>query len=249
MREIRVYVPGPLTADTALSLPAPAAGHVAKVLRLRAGAALTVFDGRGGEWSAVIERVTGGAVTVRTGAHDAVERESPLRVTLLQSLARGEKMDWVLQKATELGVARIVPVATTRSVVQLDAERAGRRLEHWQGIVAAACEQCGRNRLPEVLPPQSLQAACALASLSPAGVRLVLAPGATVSLAAAVEAGAREVGLLIGPEGGLSESELRVAVQAGFVAVALGPRVLRTETASIAALGVLQLVAGDFSAR
>ena len=178
-----------------------------------------------------------------------IERESPLRVTLLQALARGEKMDWVLQKATELGVARIVPVATERSVVQLDGERAGRRLEHWQGIVASACEQCGRNRLPEVLAPQSLAAACQLAATSPASVRLVLAPGATASLAAAAsaaEAGASEVALLIGPEGGLSEAELRVAAQAGFVAVAMGPRVLRTETASIAALAVLQLVAGDF---
>jgi 16S rRNA (uracil1498-N3)-methyltransferase len=188
-------------------------------------------------------------VTVRLGAHHAIERESPLQVTLLQALARGEKMDWVLQKATELGVARIVPVATERSVVQLDGERAGRRLEHWQGIVAAACEQCGRNRLPEVLSPRSLEAACELVATSPASVRLVLAPGATASLAAAAsaaEAGGSEVALLIGPEGGLSDGELRLAAQVGFVAVAMGPRVLRTETASIAALGVLQLVAGDF---
>jgi 16S rRNA (uracil1498-N3)-methyltransferase len=249
MREIRVHLPGPLAAGPDLPLPAQAAAHVSKVLRLRAGEALTVFDGRGGEWDAVIAQASGKGVTVRLGAHHAIERESPLRVTLLQALARGEKMDWVLQKATELGVTRIVPVATERSVVQLDGERAGRRLEHWQGIVAAACEQCGRNRLPEVLAPQSLAAACALAATSPASVRLVLAPGATASLAAtasAAEAGASEVALLIGPEGGLGEAELRIAAQAGFVAVALGPRVLRTETASIAALGVLQLVAGDF---
>jgi len=250
MREIRVFVPGPLQADTDLALPETAAGHVVKVLRLRVGAALTVFDGRGGEWQAVISRLAGGAVTVRVGAHDPLERESPLRVTLLQALARGEKMDWVLQKATELGVARIVPVATERSVVQLDGERAGRRLEHWQAIVASACEQCGRNRLPEVLPPTPLEAACRLAAASPAAVRLVLAPGAGASLAAtasAAEAGASEVVLLIGPEGGLSEAELRSAEGAGFVPVAMGPRVLRTETASIAALAVLQLVAGDFA--
>ena len=249
MREIRVYVPGPLAAGADLPLPAQAASHVAKVLRLRAGAALTVFDGRGGEWEALVERVAGTTVTVRLGGHDAVERESPLRVTLLQALARGEKMDWVLQKATELGVARLVPVATERSVVQLDAGRAERRLEHWQGIVASACEQCGRNRLPEVLAPQSLAAACEQAAQSAARVRLVLAPEATASLAtaaAAAETGVREVTLLIGPEGGLSPAELRVAAQAGFVAVTLGPRVLRTETAAIAALSVLQLVGGDF---
>lgn len=249
MRDIRVHVPGPLAAGQDLELPAQAAAHVSRVLRLRAGAELTVFDGRGGEWDAVLAPASGKVVTVRVRAHHAIERESPLRVTLLQALARGEKMDWVLQKATELGVARIVPVATERSVVQLDGERAGRRLEHWQGIVASACEQCGRNRLPEVLPPHSLAAACELAATSPASVRLVLAPGATASLAAAAsaaEAGASDVALLIGPEGGLSETELGVAAQAGFVAVAMGPRVLRTETASIAALGVLQLVAGDF---
>ncbi len=249
MRDIRVHVPGPLAPGQDLALPAQAAAHVTRVLRLRAGAELTVFDGRGGEWDAVLAPASGKVVTVRLGAHHAVERESPLRVTLLQALARGEKMDWVLQKATELGVARIVPVATERSVVQLDDERAARRLEHWQGIVASACEQCGRNRLPEVLPPQSLARACQLAATSPASVRLVLAPGASASLAAAAsaaEAGASDVALLIGPEGGLSEAELRVAALAGFVAVAMGPRVLRTETASIAALGVLQLVAGDF---
>jgi 16S rRNA (uracil1498-N3)-methyltransferase len=243
MRDIRVHVPGPLAAGEPLALPAQAAAHVSRVLRLREGAALTVFDGRGGEWDAVIVAASGKAVTVRLGAHHPIERESPLRVTLLQALARGEKMDWVLQKATELGVARILPVATERSVVQLDGERAGRRLEHWQGIVASACEQCGRNRLPEVLAPQALAGEVA------ASVRLVLAPGATASLAAAAsaaEAGASEVALLIGPEGGLSEAELGIASRAGFVAVAMGPRVLRTETASIAALGVLQLVAGDF---
>jgi len=249
MRDIRVHVPGALAAGQEVSLPAQAAAHVSKVLRLRPGAELTVFDGRGGEWDAILGPSSGKAVTVRLGAHHAIERESPLHVTLLQALARGEKMDWVLQKATELGVARLVPVATERSVVQLDGERAGRRLEHWQGIVASACEQCGRNRLPEVLPPQSLAAACDLAATSPASVRLVLAPGATASLAAAAsaaEAGASDIALLVGPEGGLSEAELRVAAQAGFVAVAMGPRVLRTETAAIAALAVLQLAAGDF---
>lgn len=251
MREIRVYVPGPLSAGSRVALPAQAGAHVARVLRLAAGDALTLFDGRGGEWPARITSVRGTAVEARLGTHLAVERESPLRVTLLQALARGEKMDWVLQKATELGVARIVPVATERSVVQLDGERADRRVAHWQGIVAAACEQCGRNRVPEILQPARLEAACA-ASAAP--LKLLLAPGATTSLAAAAASFGRpaaaptpttELALLIGPEGGLSDAEQAMAARAGFLPVSFGPRVMRTETASIAALGVLQGLAGD----
>ncbi len=264
MRDIRVHVPGPLVAGASLALPQQAAAHVARVLRLAAGDALTLFDGRGGEWTARIASVQGHRVQVTPEAHLAVERESPLAVTLLQALARGEKMDWVLQKATELGAARIVPVATERSVVQLDGERAGKRLAHWQGILAAACEQCGRNRLPELLPPARLDAACAATT---AATRLVLAPGATTSLIATVRgmaegtgagllatgagglAADRGIALLIGPEGGLSESEIRTALAHGFVAVGLGPRVLRTETAAIAALGLLQGLAGDLAGR
>jgi len=253
VRDIRVHVPGPLVAGASLALPEQAAAHVARVLRLGTGDALTLFDGRGGEWTARIASVQGHRVRVTPETHLAIERESPLAVTLLQALARGEKMDWVLQKATELGVARILPVATERSVVQLDGERAGKRLAHWQGILAAACEQCGRNRLPELLPPARLEAACAATS---AATRLVLAPGAAASLVATVRgmaegadglAAYHGIALLIGPEGGLSESEIRTALAHGFVAVGLGPRVLRTETAAIAAIGLLQGLAGDLA--
>ena len=245
MRGIRVHVPGPLASGAAIALPPQAGAHVARVLRLVVGAELTLFDGRGGEWQARITGVRGKAVEATVGAHLAVERESPLQVTLLQALARGEKMDWVLQKATELGVARIVPVATERSVVQLDGERADRRIAHWQGVVAAACEQCGRNRLPEILPPARLEAACAA---STATLKLLLAPGATASLAAVAASATRAangLALLIGPEGGLADAEQAVAMRAGFQPVSFGPRVLRTETASIAALGLLQGLAGD----
>lgn len=250
MREIRVHVPAPLASGLRLQLPVAAAAHVARVLRLAAGDALALFDGRGAEHEARIEAIKGGRVEVLVGARRAgtAGRESPLRVTLLQALARGEKMDWVLQKATELGVARIAPVATGRSVVQLDGERADKRLAHWQGVVAAACEQCGRNVLPEVLAPAPLAAACAAL---PAGLRLVLSPEAAlplVSALAAREAPRDSVTLLIGPEGGLDAGELELAARAGFVAVTLGPRVLRTETAAIAALGILQALAGDLGA-
>ncbi|MCP5339813.1 MAG: 16S rRNA (uracil(1498)-N(3))-methyltransferase [Steroidobacteraceae bacterium] len=247
MRDVRVHVAGPLHADMTLALPGQAAAHVARVLRLGAGEALTLFDGRGGEWAAVIDSVRGQQVQVTLGAHRAIERESPLAVTLLQALARGERMDWVLQKTTELGVARVVPVVTERSVVQLDRERADKRHAHWQGIVVAACEQCGRNRLPELLPPARLEAACAATQVA---MRLVLAPDASLPLAAALRPLAvtrPEIALLIGPEGGLSERELAVANASGFVAVGLGPRVLRTETAAIAALGLLQGLVGDLS--
>ena len=239
-----------IETDTALStgaeiaLPPGPARHV-QVLRMQPGETITLFDGRGGEWQARITGVRGKAVEATVGAHLAVERESPLQVTLLQALARGEKMDWVLQKATELGVARIVPVATERSVVQLDGERADRRIAHWQGVVAAACEQCGRNRLPEILPPARLEAACAA---STATLKLLLAPGATASLAAVAASATRAangLALLIGPEGGLADAEQAVAMRAGFQPVSFGPRVLRTETASIAALGLLQGLAGD----
>ncbi|MFO1456826.1 MAG: 16S rRNA (uracil(1498)-N(3))-methyltransferase [Steroidobacteraceae bacterium] len=245
MRGIRVHVPGPLASGATIALPPQAGAHVARVLRLVVGDELTLFDGRGGEWQARITGVRGKAVEATVGAHLAVERESPLQVTLLQALARGEKMDWVLQKATELGVARIVPVATERSVVQLDGERADRRIAHWQGVVAAACEQCGRNRLPEILPPARLEAACAA---STATLKLLLAPGATASLAAVAASATRAangLALLIGPEGGLADAEQAVAMRAGFQPVSFGPRVLRTETASIAALGLLQGLAGD----
>jgi len=245
VRGIRVHVPGPLASGATIALPPQAGAHVARVLRLVVGDELTLFDGRGGEWQARITGVRGKAVEATVGAHLAVERESPLQVTLLQALARGEKMDWVLQKATELGVARIVPVATERSVVQLDGERADRRIAHWQGVVAAACEQCGRNRLPEILPPARLEAACAA---STATLKLLLAPGATASLAAVAASATRAangLALLIGPEGGLADAEQAVAMRAGFQPVSFGPRVLRTETASIAALGLLQGLAGD----
>ena len=245
MRGIRVHVPGPLASGATIALPPQAGAHVARVLRLVVGDELTLFDGRGGEWQARITGVRGKAVEATVGAHLAVERESPLQVTLLQALARGEKMDWVLQKATELGVARIVPVATERSVVQLDGERADRRIAHWQGVVAAACEQCGRNRQPEILPPARLEAACAA---STATLKLLLAPGATASLAAVAASATRAangLALLIGPEGGLADAEQAVAMRAGFQPVSFGPRVLRTETASIAALGLLQGLAGD----
>jgi 16S rRNA (uracil1498-N3)-methyltransferase len=245
----RAYVAAPLAADAEFELPAAVANHLVRVLRLRPDAALTLFDGRGGEYPATLLAASGRGARVRTGAHAAVERESPLRLTLLQGIARGERMDLILQKATELGVARLVPLACERSVVRLDAAQAAKRLEHWRAIAIAACEQCGRNRLPEidaVLPSERIADAPGGAA-TPAGARtarLLLEPGAPLGLTRAA-AGLHAVTLLVGPEGGLSERERALAARAGFTACSLGPRILRTETAPLAALAVLQALAGD----
>src|SRR6478735_1410261 len=228
MRMTRVHVAAPLTPDTVLQLPPGPAQHLARVLRLGAGAALRLFDGRGGEHAGVIEAVHRDQVTVRIGAHDPVERESPLQIVLLQGLARGEKMDLVLQKATELGVTAIVPVQMARSTVRLDVNQAEAKRRHWQSVVISACEQCGRNTVPQVSMPQAF----AQALSATAAHRLILEQG-------------QRVALLVGPEGGFDAAEVAAATAAGFVRCRLGPRVLRTETAGLATLAILQSRAGD----
>jgi 16S rRNA (uracil1498-N3)-methyltransferase len=242
MRISRVYVDLPLAEHSELLLPPLPSRHLLQVLRLRAGAELTLFSGRGGEFQATLLGAVKSAARVRVGAHRVIERESALDITLLQGLARGERMDLVIQKAVELGVTRILPVRTDFSVVRLDAAQAARRLAHWQGVIIAASEQCGRNRLPTVAAPATL--AAAIAALAPGSRRLLLDPDAPASLQAAA-AGATAAALLIGPEGGFSPAELAQCARAQFVACRLGPRVLRTETAPLAALAVLQAFAGD----
>ena len=246
MRLPRIFLPGPLTAGRELQLPDAAAQHLLAVLRLRVGAPLVVFDGRGGEHPAQLLEAGRGGARIAVGEHRAVERESPLAVTLLQGLARGERMDLVVQKATELGVTRIVPVAAARSVVQLADGRAGKRVAHWQAVAVAACEQCGRNRVPGITAPMDLVEACRLAAAE-AGTRLwALDAEGGAPLAAAPPSRGERIALLVGPEGGLAEEELETAALLGFTPVRLGPRVLRTETAGPAALAALQALAGDF---
>jgi 16S rRNA (uracil1498-N3)-methyltransferase len=204
---------------------------------------LTVFNGNGGEYAARIEALGRDEVTLSIGAFEPAERESPLQLTLIQGIARGERMDTIVQKATELGVARIVPLAAERSVVRLSAGAAERRAAHWQAVAIAACEQCGRNRVPQVGAPVTLPAA--LTALPPQGARVTLSPSADLPLSELPAESA--VTLLIGPEGGLTAGETDLAAHAGFVARRLGPRVLRTETASLVALAVLQAGRGDLS--
>ena len=242
MRLTRVYVDAVLEPGARLTLTGGAAGHLTRVLRLRPKAALKLFNGRGGEFRASIERVQASKVTVAVGAHESIERESPFPLTLAQGVSRGERMDLVVQKATELGVARLVPVLTERSIVRLNGEQSDRKSSHWRAIAIAACEQCGRNRLPEVALPAQLREF--LRQPSGEGVRLLLSPSATRR----IEDVSRPAGgatVLIGPEGGLSDAEQEDALTAGFTAVNLGPRVLRTETAAIASLTLLQREFGD----
>ncbi|WP_273453515.1 16S rRNA (uracil(1498)-N(3))-methyltransferase [Nevskia ramosa] len=236
----RIHIPVPLTVGASLDLPDEAARHVAQVLRMKIGEPLTLFNGNGGEYAATITATGRRDVSVNVESFDPVDRESRLDITLAQCVSKGERMDYTVQKAVELGVTRILPLLSERSVVKLDAERWDKKLEHWRGIAVSACEQSGRTSLPAVLPVQKLDGW--LAS-SDQALRLVLAPTESVSLRSL--AAASNIALLIGPEGGLSDNEIAAARRAGCVGIGLGPRVLRTETAGVAALAALQLLWGD----
>lgn len=241
MRLNRVHVDVPVGGRTQLDLTGTAANHVARVLRLRAGDPLLLFDDAGGEYTATVTAMLRDAVRITVGEYLAVNRESPLHVTLAQSIARGERMDVVIQKTTELGVTRIVPVLAERTVVRLDQAQAANRLRHWRAIAVAACEQCGRNRLPQITAPMGLHEF--LVSELPAGLRLLLQPEGGMKARDLPASSAAT--LLIGPEGGLSDAEQAAALAARFQGLSLGPRILRTETAALAALAVIQQQLGD----
>lgn len=231
----RLHCPAPLATGHSLALPAAAARHV-QVLRLQPGATITLFDGRGGEFRAIVERMGRSDVQVRVGAHEAIEREAQRAIHLAVGIPANERMDWLIEKATELGAASIQPLVAQRSVVRLAGERAARRQAHWQAIAIAACEQCGRNRVPPV--HEALDVAAwlqALGSGPPVGQRWVLSLQPDAQAPSADDDG-QSWTLLSGPEGGLSPDEETAARGAGFRALSLGPRVLRAETAPLAAL-------------
>jgi len=243
MRLTRVYVEAPVAAGKRLVVAGNAANHIARVLRLRSGDELTVFDGSGGEFGARIEEFRKEAVVVCVVEHRTLDRESPLSLTLAQGVSRGERMDWIIQKATELGASRIVPVLTKRSVVRLDDKQAERKLQHWRAIAVSACEQCGRNRLPDVAAPVDFFDVLP-AGFSPGETRLLLSPTGDLRIDDLKEVG-KGITVLIGPEGGLEDVEHEAAIAAGCKAVRMVPRVLRTETAAIAASTIIQRYFGD----
>ena len=239
----RIHCPDALRPGQSLALPAGAARHV-QVLRLQPGDALTLFDGRGGEYAATVERMGRSDVQVQVGAHDPVEREAPRAVHLAVGMPANERMDWLVEKAAELGVASIQPLVTAHGVLRLAGERAEKKRAHWQAVAVAACEQCGRNRVPPVHAPLGFDA-WMTARPEVAGARLLLAfaPDAR-ALPDSAAVGAADITVLSGPEGGLNAQEEAAARAQGFQAVTLGPRVLRAETAALAALvGLLALPA------
>lgn len=238
----RIYTPEALHSGTTISLPESAAIHVARVLRLAAGDPITLFDGSGVDHDATLGVVARSGVTAVVGTARPGVGESPLAVTLLQGISRGPRMDTVMQKATELGVRAIQPVLTERSVVRLDGERAHARRIHWQRIVVSACEQCGRSTLPDVLTPATLDDV--LARLASGTVGFTLDPQGAGRVEALVGS-AGSVALAVGPEGGFTEAELGMLATAGFRGLRLGPRIMRTETAPLAALAILQYACGD----
>ena len=246
----RLYCPMPLHSGDVIELPAAVAHHAARVLRLREGDAVTLFNGEGGEFDAKLVRIETRLTLSAVGTHQAIERESPLSVTLMQGLAGADRMDYAIQKAVEMGVAAIAPLTMARSVTRLDPVRAAKRAEHWRSVIVASCEQCGRNRLPLLHPLSGLADALeplhgVMGDGTSAALSLVLAPGDGIPLAS-FERPLSAIRLLIGPEGGLTADELAAATRAGFRVASLGPRVLRTETSGTAALAAMNALWGDW---
>ena len=243
MRLTRVFVHLELIANGIIELPRDTASHIVKVLRARLGDSLVLFNGDGHEHLGAIEAIQGSRVTVSIAEARAVDRESPLHVVLVQAIPRGDRMDFVIQKATELGVSRIIPVLSARSVVRLNERQHESKLQHWRGVAISACEQCGRNRLPQIDPPVDL--IDHFGRPSGLALRLVLDPDTAGSQPAGPAPAAIEV--TIGPEGGFSPQELDAMRLAGLTGVRLGPRILRTETAALVAMTWLQTRYGDMN--
>jgi len=249
MRVPRVYIDQALQSGAELALGKSAAHYLVSVLRLRANDALIVFNGSGGEYSTLLQSATNKQATITIGEHRAGVEPSPVRVVLAIGLSRGERMDWVIQKAVELGVNEIIPLFSERCEVKLKGERALKKRGHWQQIAISACEQSQRNDVPEIKPAQPLSEFLA-ASAAPAhsDLKLILDPRAEQSLSSTLlkqGSSAKNIVLLSGPEGGFSDGEIELARQKGVVSVGLGPRVLRTETAPLAALSIVQALLGD----
>jgi len=243
MRTPRIYHAGPLTVGQTVALSQEAAQHLVKVLRLRSEAPLLLFNGDNHQYAATLV-LQGKNAAAKILEKEFIDRESNLKIQILQGISRGSRMDYTIQKAVELGVDTVLPVVTSRGNVKLSEERAENRLQHWQKVAQSACEQCGRNSVPLIQTPQTLVEA--LINVTIPALRLVLAVDAAQTLKEIVNPPLNQtVILLIGPEGGLSHDEVQMAEQAGFLRLSLGPRVLRTETAALVAMSILQAKWGD----
>jgi len=244
MSAARFYCPPPLPSGQTLELPPEAAHHASRVLRLRVNDPVQVFDGEGNALNAVIGEISGKRVVLEKLKPCPGEQPPALHIVLAQSMCSSEKMDWIVQKATELGAVEIQPVQSQRSVAKLTSERAEKRTEHWRSVIISACEQCGRNTLPQAYAPQDFGTWLGKMR-DAAGTKFILHPegAATLSQHPPLHG---TVTLLIGPEGGFSEDELLMALRIGFIPILLGPHVLRTETAALAGITALQTLWGDF---
>ncbi|MBO1520652.1 16S rRNA (uracil(1498)-N(3))-methyltransferase [Oceanisphaera pacifica] len=243
MRTPRIYEPSPLNSGQALTLSTDAANHVGRVLRMQVGQSLTLFNGQGGQYAADIIEATKKTVRVQVGEFDNRDCESPLPFHLGQVISRGEKMEFTIQKSVELGVNVITPLFSRRCGVKLSGERLEKKIQQWQSIAIAACEQCGRNKIPEIRPALSLEQWLAQQTDS---LKLNLHPKAELSVNTLPPPSAG-IRLLIGPEGGLSDDEIIQAREHDFIDILLGPRVLRTETAALTAITALQCRFGDLA--
>ena len=243
MRIPRFYVPLLLDVGNTVVLTDSAFRHAVQVLRLKSGSSIVLFNGEGGEFQAILEQIERRRATARIESFIDRESESSLSITLIQAISKGDRMDYTLQKAVELGVHHIVPVLSERSVVNLQEDRLQKRLQHWQGVIIGACEQCGRNRLPMINEPIELKRW--LSSNTEDSLRLLLNPAAERNLNSLAPTIDQPIHLLIGPEGGLSSDEIALTEQSGFSGIRLGSRILRTETAGVVALTVLQMLWGD----
>lgn len=243
MRVPRVYTKQTLALGQDVTLDSSASQHLAKVLRMQAGERVALFNGQGGEYLGPIVSASKSTVIVKPDEFLQRDVESPLKITLLQGVSRGERMDYTIQKAVELGVAAIRPLFTERTVVRLKGERLEKRMEHWRAVIASACEQCGRCTVPELLPALEFSKYLDQREAVTDVTSLLLNPVGAKALSELRSDGPIE--LLIGPEGGLSDPEIEESIRSGFSSVLLGPRVLRTETAGVVALSVLQAMLGD----
>lgn len=245
MRCPRIYSPQPLSPNASTALAPEASHHLAKVLRMQIGASLLLFNGDGCEYPAIIIAIDKRNVHVSIAHAVDASRESPLQLQLGIAISKGERMDWVIQKATELGATQITPLLSERVEVRLQGERAEKKLAHWRGVAIAACEQCGRNRLPQITELQTLDT---WLSAVKADAKFVLHHRSAIALDPAAPR-PHSVALLIGPEGGLADYEIAAAQAQNFAPLQLGPRVLRTETAPLAAISILQFLWGDLQRR